>query len=325
MGLKLMVRSGWANEGSAAVYEFDQTRVVIGRRRGCDVQLPHTAVSGHHATLVSTGNGYAIVDEGSTNGTRVGDAKVPKGRRKPLRSGDRIGIGGFTLEVHLQAVSGSTSAEGTAAMALRMLRDARREEPLEAPCLTLLNGPSAGRSIAILGAPSSVVLGRGEACDVTLDDADASREHAEVVHDLAGVEVRDLQSKNGIAVNGRRVDHKRLQDRDEVRIGSTLFVFEDPASAALEALVAAEDQPIEALPVPTPPPALADLPPPGVAPPREDTPLPEVHPKEEAASPVVLDAPPPERAPRADLFIYALAGTVLAISIAGLIWLLQAG
>ncbi len=44
------------------------------------------------------------------------------------------------------------------------------------------------------------------------------------------------------------------------------------------------------------------------------------------ASPVVLDdARPASHAPRADLFIYALAGTVLAISIAGLIWLLQAG
>lgn len=320
MGLKLTVRSGWASESSPAIYEFDQTRIVIGRRRGCDVQLPHAAVSGHHATILSTGNGYAIVDEGSTNGTRVGDARVPKGRRKPLRSGDRIGIGGFVVEAHLQAVSGSTSAEGTAAMALRMLRDARREEPLGGPCLTLLNGPSAGRSIAVLGAPSSLVLGRDESCDVTLDDADASREHAEVVHDLGGVEVRDLKSKNGIAVNGRRVEHKRLQDRDEVRVGSTLFVFEDPASAALEALLAVEDEAVEVLPVaPSAPPALADLPPPAA----DQTPI---TPAPQVASPVVLDdARPASHAPRADLFIYALAGTVLAISIAGLIWLLQAG
>ena len=55
---------------------FDGERVVIGRGAGSDVPLPDPSVSVRHATIRATGTEYAIVDEGSTNGTWVGGVRL---------------------------------------------------------------------------------------------------------------------------------------------------------------------------------------------------------------------------------------------------------
>jgi hypothetical protein len=59
-----------------------------------------TAISRSHCTLVRQPDGtYAIVDNGSTNGTFLNDAAAPltKGTQVVLASGDRIYLGAFTV------------------------------------------------------------------------------------------------------------------------------------------------------------------------------------------------------------------------------------
>ena len=91
MGVRIAVQSLWAKEEpSTFVYEFSHSRIVIGRSRSADVQLPHAAVSPTHATIRTQGSGYVVVDEGSTNGTRVNGIKI---RRSTLCRKDVIQIG----------------------------------------------------------------------------------------------------------------------------------------------------------------------------------------------------------------------------------------
>ena len=98
VGLRLHVRSLWASGSDVdAVFEFDQTRITIGRGRGADVRLPHRSVSLRHATIEHRRGGYVVVDHGTTNGTRVQGSRIVPGRDKPLRDGDRIELGGFSL------------------------------------------------------------------------------------------------------------------------------------------------------------------------------------------------------------------------------------
>jgi hypothetical protein len=68
------------------------------------------------------------------------------------------------------------------------------------------------------------VFGRGEA-DVDLADAAVSARHFQV--EVAGAEIyiRDLQSRNGTFVNGRRVRYAELRPGDEVLAGSTYMVY----------------------------------------------------------------------------------------------------
>jgi len=65
------------------------------------------------------------------------------------------------------------------------------------------------------------VIGRGDDADVKVDDAKASRHHAEIVRDAGGWLIRDLGSSNGTYVNGKRIGDQgvKLRDGDVVRVG----------------------------------------------------------------------------------------------------------
>jgi FhaA, N-terminal domain/FHA domain len=71
-----------------------------------------------------------------------------------------------------------------------------------------------------------VVLGRSRECDITLDDANVSRRHAEIRRENAHWTVVDLGSTNGIEVNGKRTDRARLENDDRILLGRTEVTFE---------------------------------------------------------------------------------------------------
>jgi DNA-binding NtrC family response regulator len=72
------------------------------------------------------------------------------------------------------------------------------------------------------------VLGRdASAVDLVLKAPAVSRVHAEVVRDGRHFVVRDLESRNGVIVNGRKVQAARLEPLDELRIGDAIFKFVD--------------------------------------------------------------------------------------------------
>ncbi len=78
--------------------------------------------------------------------------------------------------------------------------------------------------------PGEFVIGRSSACNLALDDALVSRRHAKIDVGAEGAFVEDLGSRNGISVNGERVEGKRrLAHLDRVTIGShELVVVELP-------------------------------------------------------------------------------------------------
>ncbi len=69
-----------------------------------------------------------------------------------------------------------------------------------------------------------IVLGRGEDCDVVLGGVLASRHHAELARDGRFWVVRDLGSRNGVRVNGRRVEREALSPGDVVCMGDWVGV-----------------------------------------------------------------------------------------------------
>lgn len=77
----------------------------------------------------------------------------------------------------------------------------------------------------------AVVIGRSKqaGCDVVIDsDRRVSRRHARVEWDAVGGHylVYDLQSTNGVYVNGKRVDNRILASGDRIRLGETVLLFE---------------------------------------------------------------------------------------------------
>lgn len=115
---------------------------------------------------------------------------------------------------------------------------------------TVVRGRASVERFAVTPARSPVMIGRGGACDVTVDDAYVSDTHAAVYCDAGGGRLRDLASQSGTWVNGQALPQEdvALRPGDQVQIGQTLFgveagaeeVAEEAAEGdALTALVAA--------------------------------------------------------------------------------------
>jgi len=79
-----------------------------------------------------------------------------------------------------------------------------------------------------------ITVGRSERADVAIDwDGEVSRLHAEI-ECAAGewIVMDDGLSRNGTFVNGQRIaGRRRLRDGDAIRLGATVILFRNPASA----------------------------------------------------------------------------------------------
>ncbi len=91
----------WKNEASLTSGVLDapyplsrNSTVTIGRTEENNIVMPVHQVSRQHALVKWDGEGFAVVDRKSTNGTFVNGEPV---QRRRLRAGDKIGIGPFEL------------------------------------------------------------------------------------------------------------------------------------------------------------------------------------------------------------------------------------
>jgi len=71
--------------------------VTIGRQSDCTIVLADPNVSRRHAEIRPSGEGFVVVDLGSTNGTKVNDAKVTEHH---LRDGDEVRFGNTVMHFH---------------------------------------------------------------------------------------------------------------------------------------------------------------------------------------------------------------------------------
>lgn len=73
------------------------------------------------------------------------------------------------------------------------------------------------------------VIGRGDEADLKIEDPGISRRHAHItVHRNGGdttVSVVDLESTNGVVLNGHRVATAVVADGSEIRLGNTVLVI----------------------------------------------------------------------------------------------------
>jgi predicted component of type VI protein secretion system len=91
------------------------------------------------------------------------------------------------------------------------------------PSLLIRSGPLAGQRIAL---DHEVTIGRGEA-ELSIEDPEVSRRHAEVRPAEGAVEVEDLGSTNGTWVNENRIGGPtRVAQGDIIRIGQSTFEAE---------------------------------------------------------------------------------------------------
>ncbi|MCZ7586729.1 MAG: FHA domain-containing protein [Deltaproteobacteria bacterium] len=92
----------------------------------------------------------------------------------------------------------------------------------------LVSSDDLGRRIVLPIRKIRTVIGREADCDIVLTDENVSRNHAKVYMVEGRIEIKDLDSRNGTFVNGKRLDGlKRLSPGDDIVIGSNQFRIEE--------------------------------------------------------------------------------------------------
>ena len=260
MPVTVVVRSSASGE---ARLTFDGTqRIVLGRGAGCDLRLPDATVSLRHASLRAQGADFVVLDEGSANGTYVGDVRVAPHTSRIVRSGDLVRLGRVWIELRVDRspVTRDLAAATTRTSRLRArLREAMGAMGSDRTVkLQITEGQDQGETLELTEEGRAYVLGRGPECDLPLEDADASREHVRVVRRGITVLLRDLDTKNGTWLGQTRV----AQDRDVpwkpghvLQIGHTTIALQEPVGETLAEIEAAPDEVLPPGAVVAPPPA----------------------------------------------------------------------
>ena len=84
------------------------------------------------------------------------------------------------------------------------------------------NGPLEGQDFLV---SNGMTLGRSEGNSLTIADQTISGEHAKIVYKGGSYAIIDLNSTNGVQVNGQRVSEISIGSGDRVRIGKVNFIL----------------------------------------------------------------------------------------------------
>src|SRR5690349_6121729 len=173
---------------------------LIGSRKQARLQLISSSVSTNHALIVNADSGPYIRDLASREHTLVNGIQVTEGT---LSDGDEITIGRFSFRFnaspHTQPMEKIRQIRSAAAAKMQV-------EGSELPV------PFDGKSI---------VIGRRDGSDIKLLEDTVSTTHA-IIFEMDGKRyIRDLVSRTGTFVNGKKIHQQELSPGDEVKCGDT--------------------------------------------------------------------------------------------------------
>ncbi len=200
------------DEGQTTVVPLLRDQITIGRQEGNTIRLTERNVSRNHARLVKRKGSYIIEDLGSYNGVTVNGQRVKTAAQ--LSSGDQVGIGDYELALQSDTAPVVVSAPTFAA------------DSTPPPRLVVLNEPAAGAEFS-LNKPI-MRIGRDERLDIWINHKSISHEHAEIQLSEGAVTVFDLESANGVRVNGSDTKRAILESGDVLELGAVSFRFVVP-------------------------------------------------------------------------------------------------
>lgn len=255
--LKLIIED---DEGRKTVVPFVRDEITIGRQEGNTIRLTERNVSRRHARLVRQSGHVLIEDLGSYNGTRINGERIQG--PSEIHDGDLVQIGDYDLA--LQTAEASTSAPARAASrqpeddeaadeapddehddtpppasaprqhstaVIRMdqveMTRSRKVvdlDPEKAPRLVVLSTDFKGAEFACIR--TELRLGRTDDNDISIDHRSVSSTHAKLVREDNGEwRIIDMQSANGLTVNGETYAQSALRHGDIIELGHVKLKF----------------------------------------------------------------------------------------------------
>jgi Protein of unknown function (DUF3662)/FHA domain len=141
-----------------------------------------------------------------------------------METDDDLEVGEFGIATRMASVEGLADVPAQAEPGATMVyRPEDEPEPEPEPAAAAVALTVNGEKHEVAG--SRALLGRSKECDIRISDPNVSRRHAEVRQEGSAYWIVDLDSTNGVLVNGRRQKRAKLDDGDKITLGSTDIVF----------------------------------------------------------------------------------------------------
>lgn len=103
--------------------------------------------------------------------------------------------------------------------------------PENNPLLEQLAGKGKGRVFEL--SIDEIKLGRGDDCDIVINDESVSRHHATIEKLADGTfSISDNHSKNGVLINKNRIDSSPISHGDMIQMGHFVFRFRIPGASS---------------------------------------------------------------------------------------------
>ena len=246
------------DEGKTTIVPLVRDEITIGRKEGNTIRLTERNVSRQHARLVRVNGSFFLENMQCRFGTRV-NGSVVEGRTSVM-PGDVIMIGDYRLALHAEAKKGAASRptkhelpapqppsepsiavgqaeDGSTSMInLEELEDvldddeARDVPRAERGTLVVMSSNVPKREYPLPRSP--MVIGRTEDNDIQLDHRSISRHHAKITWNQGSYTVLDMESANGVKVNGDFYKRSDLHPGDELELGHVKLHFGGGGGAA---------------------------------------------------------------------------------------------
>jgi pSer/pThr/pTyr-binding forkhead associated (FHA) protein len=209
------------DEGKTTIIPFIRDEFTIGRAAGNVIRLTDRNVSRRHAVLSREDGEFFIEDVGSRNGVRIGTSVVKRGPKREFAPEDRVLIGDYRISVSEKAYA---SVPLGRQVDPRVDRGVGKVTPYAR--LVMVEGDDLGKEIALTG--ELYIVGRGDRANMVIDDPSISRAHARLEGGGDEWVVSDLDSSNGLYINGNKRDDYMLRSGDVVEFGNTHFRYVVP-------------------------------------------------------------------------------------------------
>ncbi len=199
------------DEGKTTIVPLIRDEITVGRLEGNTIRLTDRNISRHHARLIRKDDLFIIEDLNSLCGTKINGKPVAKKAQK-ITPKDQITIGDYSLsirtDVSAEVPLGKQMDPGDSAGIGKVASRAR---------LVMLTDPSPGLDVELTA--DLYVLGRSDDANFRINHPSISRAHTRLDHSDGEWTISDLDSINGILINGLKKDDYVLKSGDIVQLG----------------------------------------------------------------------------------------------------------
>ncbi|HEY0429979.1 MAG TPA: FHA domain-containing protein [Pyrinomonadaceae bacterium] len=220
-------------------FKITKNSVWLGRDPNCDIVMEADAVmvSRKHAEIRREADNFVVYDNGSFNGTLINEQRIST--PTPVYHNDEIqlGLGGPVLRFNLPSRVAPKGASLAGQRAVAASQAANLDNMLaEVGSKTMVFKADISQKISkdqstqpqllmslSFGSKQELIIGRAESCDIRLDGLQISNQHARLIRTASGVDIEDLNSTNGVYIEGNRISRQRITLNDSVQIGSFLL------------------------------------------------------------------------------------------------------